>query len=203
MKNRRNCYEILGLSRGTSVDSIRRSYRRLSQLFEPGNPTLCGLYDEADSRALLAEVRHAYRVLMDPTARREHDAFLYPAAMTAEMSIDTPDDDFPLTDVEPSEIGTELALPEDQDVTPGRRIKTARQRMGLTLEDIAERTKIAIFTLRCIEEEHYSDLPPTVYVRGFLQQVCALLRFDDQSTQEEFLRRYTAFQKQKENGFGG
>jgi len=202
MKNRRNCYEILGLARGTSVDSIRRSYRRLSHLFEPGNPTLCGLYDEADARALLAEVRHAYRVLMDPTARREHDNFLYPAAMTAEMSIDAQEDDFPLTDVDPGEDCTDLALPEGGEITPGRQIKTARQRMGLTLEDIAERTKIAIFTLRCLEDEHYGDLPPTVYVRGFLQQVCALLRFDDQATQDEFLRRYTAFQKQKEDGFG-
>ena len=63
---KRNCYDILGVARDASTETIRRAYVQLTALFEPDNPTLYGLYDEADSRALLGNIRHAYRVLSEP-----------------------------------------------------------------------------------------------------------------------------------------
>ena len=197
MTKRRNCYETLGLERGSGVDSIRRAYRRLSTLFEPGNVTLCGLYNEAELRALLGEVRHAYRVLMDPAARREHDSYLFPKGMTVDMSVDYPVDDFPVRDLD----GDLDAATTEGEMTPGRAIKEARIRMGMSLEDIEERTKIAIFTLRCIESEAYSDLPPTVYLKAFLQQVVGLLKLSAQPVVEEYLTRYAALCQRREDGY--
>tara|TARA_B100001093_G_C26774817_1_gene991854 strand:- start:257 stop:868 length:612 start_codon:yes stop_codon:yes gene_type:complete len=202
MTNRRNCYEILGLERGSGIDSIRRAYRRLSTLFEPGNVTLCGLYDEADLRALLGEVRHAYRVLMDPAARREHDAYLFPPGMTVDMSVDYPVDDFPMTDeADDFDAGSAKLGFGSEPTSPGRVLKQARIKMGMSLEEIEERTKIAIFTLRCIEDEAYSDLPPMVYLKGFLQQVGRLLRLESPAVLDEYIERYAAFCKQREDGF--
>ena len=193
MTMRRNCYEILGIERRASAERIRRAYRALSALYEPGNPTLCGLYDEVDAQAILAEVRHAYRVLMDPTARNEHDRMIFPAPMTAEMSVDQPDDDFPLPDLEPIEETRALALALDENAGPGMVLRYARESMGLQIEDIAERTKIPSFTLQCLEAEGYGDLPPLIYVKGFLHQIVTLLRLDDERLVDEYVRRYSAY----------
>jgi curved DNA-binding protein CbpA len=214
MSSRRNCYDILGLKRNVSADNIRRAYRQLSALFEPGNATLCGLYDEVDARALLGEIRHAYRVLMDPAARREHDAELFPAAMTVDMSVDRAVDDFPVTDEAPDlatpiphdghRVSGELvAMDGEQGQRPGDLIRVARVKMGMSLEEIEERTRIAIFTLRCLENDAYADLPPMIYVRGFLQQICVLLRFDGNDVVAEYVRRYGAYCRRRDEGIGG
>ena len=198
MNTRRNCYDILGVDRRASGERIRRAYRALSVLYETGNPTLCGLYDEVDAQALLAEVRHAYRVLMDPTARNEHDRMIFPAPMTAEMSVDQADDDFPIPDVDPVEEHTALAVVLDEHAGPGMMLQYARQKMGLQIDDIAERTKIPPFTLECLEAEGYGDLPPLIYVKGFLNQVVGLLRLDDESLVDEYVRRYSAYLKTRD-----
>ncbi len=200
MNTRRNCYEILGVDRRASGERIRRAYRSLSALYEPGNPTLYGLYDEVDAQAILAEIRHAYRVLMDPTARNEHDRMIFPAPMTAEMSVDedSPDDDFPVPDMHPDEPTTALMLSIDAEAGPGMRFRSAREAMGLQIDDIAERTKIPSFTLQCLESEGYGDLPPLIYVKGFLNQVSSLLRLDDDSVVDEYIRRYSAYLKSRD-----
>ena len=212
MSTRRNCYHILNLKRSASADSIRRAYRQLSTLFEPGNATLCGLYDEVDARALLGEIRHAYRVLMDPAARREHDADLFPPGLTVDMSVDRGVDDFPPTDLDPESPGASahdtpvvdglVSVTQENGHSPGHVIRAARIKMGMTLEDIEERTRIAMFTLRCLENDTYADLPPMIYVRGFLQQICTLLRFDGADVIAEYVRRYGAYCRQRDEGIG-
>ncbi len=209
MSVKRNCYEILGIERGASVETVRRAYRRLSTLFEPGNPTLHGLYDEADAGALLAEVRHAYRVLTDPSARQEHDAYLFPDEMRVYTSVelevdDDPSDQAPL-DAAPvdmvvpvPDVATDLVPVEETTGGPGRRLKVVRQRLGLSLEDIADRTKIATFTLKCIEDESFRDLPATIYVRGFLRQIGAILRLENESVIDEYLAAYEAWRKARD-----
>jgi flagellar biosynthesis protein FlhG len=204
MSTKRNCYEILGVERGASIETVRRAYRRLSTLFEPGNPTLHGLYDEADSGALLAEVRHAYRVLTDPSARQEHDAFLFPDSMRVYTSVelevdDDPADQAPIdaTPIEDTIDGEALSTPVATG-GPGRRLKMIRQRLGLSLEDIADRTKIATFTLKCIEDESFRDLPAAIYVRGFLKQIGQILRLENDPLVDEFLDAYDAWRDAKE-----
>lgn len=209
MSAKRNCYEILGVERRASVEMIRRAYRRLSAAFEPGNPTLHGLYDEADAGALLAEIRHAYRVLIDPAARHEHDAYLYPEMMAVYTSVDIQVDDNPVdqapmdaapiidtTRQEDSVVDPLAPLPES--LSPGRRLKMLRQRLGLALEDIADRTKIATFTLKCIEDESFRDLPAPIYIRGFLRQIGSILRLEDDAVIDEYLDAYGAWVRSKD-----
>ncbi|MEE2786105.1 MAG: helix-turn-helix domain-containing protein [Myxococcota bacterium] len=197
-RTKRNCYGILGVSRDSSNETIRRAYVRLTALFEPDNPTLYGLYDEADSRALLGNIRHAYRVLSEPTSRAEHDRYLFPEEMDTSSEHTVGGDDDPQAITAETADRALVLPPSDEPVTPGRVLKVGRQRVGYSIEDIADRTKIAMFTLRAIEGEQFGDLPALVYVRGFLRQIVQMIRLDDDGVVDEYCRRLEAWQRSRD-----
>jgi curved DNA-binding protein len=70
MQNFRNYYEILGVSRDTPNDEIKRVYRQLARRYHPdvnqGNL-------EAENR--FKEINEAYEVLFDPERRAQYDKY--------------------------------------------------------------------------------------------------------------------------------
>jgi len=65
-------YQVLGLSRDTSEDEIRKAYRKLALRFHPDhNP------DNPESEEKFKEISEAYAVLNDSEKRREYDRFGY------------------------------------------------------------------------------------------------------------------------------
>jgi cytoskeletal protein RodZ len=61
-----------------------------------------------------------------------------------------------------------------------------RMRNGITLEQIAESTKISIGFLRAVESEEYAKLPGGIYDRSYLRQYAAAVGSDE----DELLARY-------------
>jgi cytoskeletal protein RodZ len=51
----------------------------------------------------------------------------------------------------------------------GSVLRSARERRGYSLQEIAARTKVSSFTLGRLEDGAFDDLPPDVFVRGFIQ----------------------------------
>jgi curved DNA-binding protein len=65
-------YEVLGLSRDTSEDEIKKAYRKLALKFHPDhNP------DHPESEEKFKEISEAYVVLSDSEKRRTYDRFGY------------------------------------------------------------------------------------------------------------------------------
>ncbi|MBZ0269758.1 helix-turn-helix domain-containing protein, partial [bacterium] len=54
----------------------------------------------------------------------------------------------------------------------GKFLKHGREEAGVTLEQLAERTRIRRESLACLESEDLENLPTDTYVRGFVKQVC-------------------------------
>lgn len=52
----------------------------------------------------------------------------------------------------------------------GERLKGMREEAGLSVEQLAEKTKIQRKHLAALEAEDFHVLPPPVYIRGFVQQ---------------------------------
>ncbi len=52
-------------------------------------------------------------------------------------------------------------------------LRSSRQRRGVSLEDIAERTKISIRFLRAIEAEDFDQLPGGIFATSYLRQYAA------------------------------
>src|SRR5437763_8184982 len=67
---KRDYYEVLGISRGTSEEEIKRAYRKLAVKFHPDkNP------DDSHAEEKFKELGEAYDVLMDADKRAAYDRF--------------------------------------------------------------------------------------------------------------------------------
>jgi len=77
---------------------------------------------------------------------------------------------------------------EDTEYT-GDLLRQFREARGLTLEQVANTTKIAIYYLRYLEAEEYAELPARVYVKGYLKQIARLLKLDAEQMVKSYIDR--------------
>ena len=66
---KRDYYEVLGISKTASDDEIKKAYRRLAKKYHPDVST------ETNAEAKFKEVQEAYDVLSDQTKRSQYDQF--------------------------------------------------------------------------------------------------------------------------------
>ena len=69
MTNKRDYYEVLGVSRDASPDEIRKAYRALARKFHPD------VNKDADAETKFKEINEANSVLSDPEKRAIYDRF--------------------------------------------------------------------------------------------------------------------------------
>lgn len=70
----------------------------------------------------------------------------------------------------------------------GDRLRQARQKQGISLEEAAAATKIKVEYLRALEAEEYAALPSPAYARGFLKIYAHLLGLDYESLNQLYDR---------------
>ena len=69
MANKRDYYEVLGLSKGASEDDIKKAYRKLAKKYHPD------VNKAADAETKFKEINEAYEVLSDPQKKASYDQF--------------------------------------------------------------------------------------------------------------------------------
>lgn len=69
MADKRDYYEVLGISKGASEDEIKKAYRKLAKKYHPD------VNKEADAEAKFKEINEAYEVLSDPQKKATYDQF--------------------------------------------------------------------------------------------------------------------------------
>ncbi len=82
------------------------------------------------------------------------------------------------------------ALEMDCGGVNGEYLRQVRRGTGVALEDIADRTKIGLGMLRAIEADDLDRLPARVYLKGYLNQMCRLLRLPVPQIPERYLHRH-------------
>ncbi|MGI9556423.1 MAG: helix-turn-helix domain-containing protein [Solirubrobacterales bacterium] len=82
----------------------------------------------------------------------------------------------------------------------GATLKQTRQRQGLEISEIEQRTKIRIKYLRALENEEWDVLPGPAYVRGFLKAYAEILELDGEVLADEYRRRHEEQEPQAAQG---
>ena len=71
----------------------------------------------------------------------------------------------------------------------GEVLGEARERQGLELREVEERTKIRLKYLRALEAEDWDALPTSAYAKGFLRTYAQLLVLDAEALVDEYRRQ--------------
>jgi curved DNA-binding protein CbpA len=182
-------YEVLEIPRDAGADSIERAYRLILSTYGEDSLAIYSMVRGADAAAIRERVETAYRVLSDAETRHSYDASLGGGRPAPASDFEDP----PEIAVEPRRASSEPF--DDLDEAgeyDGARLRRARLRRGLDLDEIAIRTKVNSSYLDFLEEERFADLPPRVYVRGFVMAFAACVGLDATVVAASYMRRYDA-----------
>jgi cytoskeleton protein RodZ len=72
----------------------------------------------------------------------------------------------------------------------GDKLREARQRRGISLRQIADRTKISIAALESLERSDPSRLPGGIFTRSFVRSYASEVGLDPDVTLREFVTRF-------------
>jgi DNA-binding transcriptional regulator YiaG len=158
------------------------------QLYQPGSLVSYSFFSEKERREILSLIEKAYQTLINDQLRKEYDDELVrrgeieakeetapevkkpvsvfhisrgPAARTVFVSSDALKDRI----IQSQVIKDILA----QSALSGQDLKQIRTELGLTIEQIAEETKIRVNHIQSIEEGQAQNLPPAVFLKGFVK----------------------------------
>jgi hypothetical protein len=148
-------YRFLDLPADAQPLQVERAFRRKQALYAEGVLATYCLLEGGARQALLARLEDAYKMV----ASASSDACRPPVAANDEL---------------PPEM--------DPGVCPGRFLRARREAAGLSLREVADRTKISPMKLIQIEEERYAQLPAPVYLRGFVVAYARALGLPDGDT---------------------
>lgn len=164
-------YEILGLAPGAGLREVEQSYQRLRNLYAEDSLATYALLDDEQRRQRLELIEQAFRRVVAIHVVPSGETGTGPTAATP----DPP--------------------PPDREQMPGHYLRWLREHAGLTLRDVAERTKISPGKLDAIEQQRFQLLPPPVYLRGFVFEYARSLGHPDP---RQLAERYLQLHPQQE-----
>lgn len=73
----------------------------------------------------------------------------------------------------------------------GRLLRAVRELHGMSLQDMADTTRISVRYLEGVEQEARDVLPSSTFVRGYVREMARLLDLDDQTMVSGYMQRFS------------
>ena len=192
-------YETLDVARSAAFEDIERAYRLACDTYCEDSLAGYPVFEVGDVELLRERIEVAYRILVDPETRRAYDLELSAQAseafVTARIAPEldaAPEKARPAAPVlAPLDALDELE--EGEGEWTGARLRRARLRQGIELDEITKITKVNPTYLAFIEDERFDGLPAAVYVRGFVVGYAGCLGLDGSAAKRiaaSYLERY-------------
>ncbi|MEZ4317087.1 MAG: helix-turn-helix domain-containing protein [Myxococcota bacterium] len=85
--------------------------------------------------------------------------------------------------------GDEVARLTDIHGYSGGLLRAVREAKGITLQEVADSTRISVRYLEAIEGDAHDRLPSATFVKGYVREVSRLLKLDEESVVTGYMRR--------------
>ncbi len=207
--DQQNHYEVFDLPPDATPFEIRQAYKAGVELYGDDAMATYSFFSESERKKILVRLEEAFVTLINEKARAEYDQTLIRSG-DLEESIrykGVSKKPIPLFELKSSQTMKHAisgpSKPESPEpvVTPlvheilshqqltGNDLKRIRKELGMSLERIAQETKVRIPLLRSIEEDQFDDLPSRFHLQGFLKSYAQCLRLDPQAVARKYMQR--------------
>ncbi|MEI7636623.1 MAG: helix-turn-helix domain-containing protein [Syntrophus sp. (in: bacteria)] len=204
----KNYYELLEIYPEVSSTEIRHAYKKFFDLYQDESIATYSFFSEKERLEVLSSLEKAYLTLIDPESREVYDRNLFELGGLKEERKHSnhkknPSSIFDFKKTHLQGLQT-LRNPEqlkylssqnlviqnilEQNTIPGSDIKKIRTELNITLEEIAETTRVRIEMLRIIEEDNQKLFLPMVYMTGFLKSYARYLQIDENIIVNGFIK---------------
>jgi flagellar biosynthesis protein FlhG len=191
-----NLYELLEIYPGASEEEVRRAFKQVKEYFGSDGLAVSGICTDSEREHYQHLAKQAHEILIDRSKRREYDRAVFPDGFpTAPPRIED-GEIVPGRVVTPHDTLPKVEIRDDQMVN-GAFLAEIRKERNIELIDISNRARISIAYLKAIEEERFDDLPPPVYVRGFIIEYARYLKIDPDRAVSDFMAARDAHIKKK------
>jgi len=197
-------YEILDLSTGATPFEVRRAYKRALEVYSEDSMVIYSLFSSEERKEILARLDEAFATLINEKARYAYDQMLIQQGamkegsefwsagkkMAPKGSNGSTDTAPPLEGEKPQEMENPVVREIlSQEVLTGMDLKRLRTELGVSLEQIAEWTKIRPGMIRCIEEDRFNELPSRLHLKSFLKAYVQYLHLNPESVVDRYMKR--------------
>lgn len=181
-----NFYEILEIPYRATWGEIQKAYELAKKTYGRDSIASYSLFDQDDRELISKKIEEAYQTLIDPGKKRKYDEEL--AKVVEEVAQRIAVQEAPAASLPEETLSGEIT---------GKKLKGMRERQGVSLQEIADRTRINITYLLSIEEDNFRTLPAEVYLRSYINQYAQMLHWDSKKILEGYLKTYQRWQKEK------
>jgi DnaJ-class molecular chaperone len=203
-----NYYELLEILPDASPLEIRRAYKRVFELYQDESIVSYSFFSKEEREGILSLLEKAYLALIDLESRAQYDRRLIELGLmdkggqySNKMKEPIPIYDFKKVHFDVFEPARRLEELKErvsqntliqeilaQDILTGADLHKIRTELDISLEEIADNTKVQISMLRAIEEDHLELFPPAVYLKGFLKSYARYLQIDENAVVNGFVK---------------
>ncbi len=190
-------YEILEVSADAGPEELDRAYRIALSAYGSGSLASYSVFDEADADLIRERIELAHHVLSDPEQRRAYDESIGKEGIPEDRGVEEAlRSGTPLQGHGESAaaadrfVDIEAETEEEEEAFDGPRLRRARLRRGIELQEIATITKVRSTYLECIEEDRFDDLPARVYVRGFVDAYARAVGLDAARVTDTYMAHF-------------
>jgi transcriptional regulator with XRE-family HTH domain len=200
-------YVLLGVDPSASSFEINHAYKELCQLYREDSLASYSFFTRKEREHLLAKLEEAHATLMDEEKRFQYDRAL--------AQRDVPPGETPFRGVrktfqrvstsrhftqhalltirgELKEMASSNPVVQEilnRDVLSGKDLKAMRDELGVSLEAIAEMTRVRRVFLRALEDDEFEKVPSPMFLKSFLKAYAQCLGLDAEHVAGRYLKR--------------
>ncbi|MBS1959897.1 MAG: helix-turn-helix domain-containing protein [Bdellovibrionales bacterium] len=184
-------YDTLELTPDATPQEIRSAYLRLKSAYNKESIAHYTLFSREETDQMLQRIENAYLTLSNPEKRKTYDSSQGLTHQGRAYTTPMPTYSSTVSSISNDSSDVELLVESEQDWS-GSAIRRIREARKITLEDLADFTRISKAYLQAIEDEDYKKLPAVVYCRGFLQQIAKRLKLPNDQMISKYIIRMKA-----------